>query len=290
MNARKGIILTVTAASFAFAQSSPRLEFEVASIRPSTTEPQGQVNVGLHFDGAQVRIAALTLKDYLGIAYRTKISNIFGPDWITSDRFDIAGTIPAGGKTAQVPEMLQALLADRFQVKFHREKREFPVYALVPGKGELKLKEVPPDADAGKAPEPVNIAGGGSIAGVSVNLGNGSSWSFVPNRFEAKKLTMEQFASNLERFADRPIIDMTGLKGQYDLAFDINPDDYRPMLIRSAIAAGATLPPQALSLLDGYSSAPLSDALQQVGLKLESRKAPLDVIVVDSANKTPSAN
>jgi uncharacterized protein (TIGR03435 family) len=290
MKAIKGIALTTLAAASLFAQSSPLPEFEVASIRPSVDTPQGQVNIGVHIDGAQVRVAALTFKDYLGIAYRMKIPNISGPDWISSERFDISATIPAGGKTAQIPEMFQALLAKRFQLKVHREKKEFPVYALVVGKGELKLKEVPPDDVNGKTAEPINIAAGGSAAGVSVNLGNGSSWSFVPNRFEAKKLTMEQFAANLERFADRPMVDMTGLKGQYDFGFDVNPEDYRPMLIRSAIAAGATLPPQALQLLDGTSSASISDALQQIGLRLESRKAPLDVIVVDDAKKTPTEN
>ena len=232
----------------------------------------------------------MTLRDYLGIAYRTKISNIVGPDWIASDRFDISATIPAGNKTAQIPEMFQSLLAERFHLKIHREKRDFPVYALLVGKGELKLKEVPPDDDKAKTPEPINASGGGSAAGVSVNLGNGSSWSFVPNRFEAKKLSMDDFAGNLERFADRPIVDMTGLKGHYDFAFDVNSEDYRPMLIRSAISAGVVLPPQALQVLDGTSSAALSDALQQVGLRLEARKAPLDVIVVDDAKKTPTEN
>jgi uncharacterized protein (TIGR03435 family) len=290
MKAMKGIVLSTLAAASLFAQPSPLPQFEVASIRPSTGAPQGQINVGLHIDGAQVRIASMTLRDYLGIAYRTKISNIAGPDWIASDRFDISATIPEGGKPAQIPEMFQALLAERFHLKFHREKRDFPVYALLVGKGELKLKEVPPDDDKGKAAEPINASGGGSAAGVSVNLGNGSSWSFVPNRFEAKKLTMDAFAGNLERFADRPILDMTGLKGQYDFAFDVNPEDYRPMLIRSAISAGAVLPPQALQLLDGTSSASLSDALQRIGLRLEARKAPLDVIVVDEAQKTPTAN
>jgi uncharacterized protein (TIGR03435 family) len=101
---------------------------------------------------------------------------------------------------------------------------------------------------------------------------------------------MEVFASNLERFADRPIVDKTGLNGQFDFTFDINPEDYQPMLIRSAIAAGVSLPPQALRLLDGSSSASLSDALEQIGLRLEPRKEPLDVMVVDSANKTPSEN
>ncbi len=290
MHAMKGIILTLAPVGLLLAQTAAGPRFEVASIRPSSTQPQGQVSVGLHLDGAQVRIGSFALKEYIGLAYRTQISRIFGPDWIGSERFDIAATIPAGNKESQIPEMFQALLADRFQLKFHREQREFPVYALVLAKGPLKLKEIPPDPDAGKTPQPVNVAGGGSVQGVSVNLGGGSSWSFVPNKFEAKKLSMAQFSSNLERFADRPIVDMTGLKGQYDFTFDINPEDYMPMLIRSAISGGITVPPKALRLAESTTSAPLSDALQQVGLKLEPRKAPLDVIVVDSANKMPTEN
>jgi uncharacterized protein (TIGR03435 family) len=283
------IALPILLVCLSFAQSP---QFEVASIRPSAQEPTGQVNVGVHIDGAQVRCVALSLRDYLGIAYRMKATMISGPEWTASERFDISAAIPAGSNAAQLPEMFQALLADRFHIKSHKEKKEFSVYALLVGKGPLKLKESPPDSDADKD-EPkgtVNVAGGGSAAGVSVNLGHGASWSFVPNRFEAKKLTMEQFAANLERFADRPIVDMTGLKGQYDLGFDVNPDDYRPMLIRSAIYAGVSLPPQALRLLDGTSSAELGDALQEIGLKLEARKAPLDVLVIDDASKTPTAN
>jgi uncharacterized protein (TIGR03435 family) len=101
---------------------------------------------------------------------------------------------------------------------------------------------------------------------------------------------MEQFAANLERFADRPIVDMTGLTGRYDLAFDVNPEDYQPMLIRSAIYAGVVLPPQAMRFVESTSSAPLGDAVQQTGLKLEARKAPLDVLVIDEALKIPTAN
>jgi uncharacterized protein (TIGR03435 family) len=267
-------------------------QFEVASIRPSAQERDGQVSVGVHIDGAQVRVVSLSLRDYLAIAFRTRGNMISGPDWTGSERFNISATLPSGSTPAQLPEMFQALLADRFRVKLHKEKKEFPVYALLVGKGPLKLKETPPDSDPDKD-EPkgiVDATGGGSAAGVSVNLGHGSSWSFIPNRFEAKKLTMEQFAANLERFADRPIVEMTGLMGQYDLAFDVNPDDYRPMLIRSAVYAGVALPPQALRLLDGSSSAALGDALQQIGLKLEARKAPLDVLVIDDALKTPTAN
>lgn len=283
-------ILTLIAAALAAAQSPARPEFEVASIRPSTIAPQGQVAAGFHIDGAQFRIDHETLKEYIGLAYRTKVARIFGPDWISSDRFDVAATLPAGSKQSQVPEMLQALLEQRFELKIHREKKEFPIYAVVLGKGPLKVKEVAPSDDDRKPSDPVNAQAGGSAAGVKVDLGNGRSWSFVPNRFEVKKLTMDEFAGYLERFADRSIVDMTGLTGRYDFGFDINPEDYQPMLIRSAIAAGVSLPPRALKLAEESSSASLSDALEQVGLKLEPRKAPLDVIVVDSANRMPTEN
>jgi len=287
MGAMKLIFLTLFAGAIVFAQSPA---FEVASIRPSATEPQGQVDVGLHMDGAQVRVARLTLRDYIGIAYRTKIAQIAGPDWINSERFDISATIPAGGTTAQIPEMLQALLADRFQLKFHREKRDFPVYALVQGKGPLKMTEAPPDPAAADAAEPVDVKAGGSVKGVNIDLGGGRTFSFVPNKFEVHRMTMVLFARYLERFSDRTIIDMTGLKGQYDATFDINPDDYLPLLIRSAMNAGETPRPQAMRLESRYTIESLSDALETIGLKLEPRKAPLDVIVVDSASKTPAEN
>ncbi len=283
-----GIALPILLTSSSFAQ-----QFEVASTRPSGSQtPEGKVNVGVHIDGSQVRVVALSLRDYLAIAYRTKGNMVSGPEWTASERFDISATLPPDSATEKLPEMFQALLTDRFHLKLHKEKKEFPVYALLVSKGPVKLKESPPDADADKDDPKgtVSVAASGSAAGVGINLGHGSSISFVPNRFEAKKLTMEQFAANLERFADRPIVDMTGLKAQYDLAFDVNPEDYQPMLIRSSVYAGVSLPPQALRLLDTSSPAALGDALQQVGLKLEARKAPLDVLVIDEALKTPTAN
>jgi uncharacterized protein (TIGR03435 family) len=290
MRAVKETVLVMAVAAAAVAQSPVRPAFEVASIRASAPGPDNQVSVGLHMDGAQVRVARLTLRDYIGIAYRIKIAQIAGPDWIASDRFDISATIPEGVKTAQIPEMFQALLEDRFQMKFHREKREFPVYALLQGKGPLKLKESPVDPNAARAEEPIDVKGGGSVQGVNIDLGGGRTFSFVPNKIEVHKMTMDLFGRYLERFADRTIVDMTGLNGQYDFTFDISPDDYLPMLIRSAVNAGVTLQPQALKLAEGTTSAGLSDALQQVGLKLDARKAPLDVIVVDSALKTPTGN
>lgn len=281
--------LLIAAAATILAQT-PQPEFEVATIRPSTLTLEDGVTAGVRIDGAQIRCVALTLKDYVGMAYRVKLYQVSGPDWLGSDRFDIAATLPPGSSTAQFPEMMRHLLEERFQVKMHREKKDFPVYVLEVAKNGLKMQEsapLPPNADPSA---PVSVTGSGSAQGVSVNLGRGSSYTFSNNKFEGKRLTMTALAGNLERFTDRPIVDMTGLMGSYDFALDVSPEDYRTMLIRAGVNSGMSLPPQALRLLDDASLASLLDALQKVGLKMDARKAPLDLLVIDDARKTPTEN
>jgi uncharacterized protein (TIGR03435 family) len=292
MNAGTKVLLSAIGAAAAFAQNAPRPEFEVATIRPSAQTSQDGVTAGFRIDGAQIHAAYLTLKDYIGVAYRVKLYQISGPDWIGSDRFDIAATLPAGVPTSQVPEMMQRLIEERFQVKMHRDKKDFPVYVLEVAKGGLKMPESAPDLDAANADAkaPLNITGGGSAQGVSVNLGRGSSYTFSNNKFEAKRLTMAALAASLERFMDRPIVDMTDLKASYDLALDVTPEDYQAMLIRAAVTAGVVMPPQALRFLDGASVPSLFEAMQKLGLKLDARKAPLDLLVIDEARKTPTEN
>lgn len=291
MKPLRSFSLALLAAAAAFSQARP--EFEVASIRPSADQGAGQVGVGLHIDGAQVRCNYLSLKDYVVMAYRLKFYQVSGPEWIASQRFDIAATLPSESVSGQVPEMLQALLADRFAMKLHRETKEFPVYGLEVLKSGLKAKESAPDSTAGEGGPgrgPVDIAAGGSQAGVGVNLGGGSYFTFGNNHLQAKKLSMATLADTLARFTDRPVVDMTGVAGNFDFDLEITPEDYQAMLIRSAIAAGVTLPPQALRALDNSSGDSLAAALQKAGLKLEPRKAPLEVLVVDSALKTPTDN
>lgn len=290
MQAGKAILM-VLGATAAFAQTPPRPEFEVATIRPSAPSPEAGVTAGVRIDGAQFRSAFLTLKDYLGLAYRVKVYQISGPDWISSDRFDISATLSPGTAT-QIPEMMQRLLEDRFQIKIHREKKDFPVYVLEVAKGGLKMQETGPDPDPANADArtPLTITGSGNAQGVSVNLGRGASYTFGGNKFEGKRLTTAMIAGTLERFMDRPIVDMTDLKGAYDVTLDVTTEDYRAMLIHAAVAAGVSLPPEALRLLDGASLPSLFEAVQKVGLKLDARKAPLDMIVVDDARKTPTDN
>ena len=270
-----------------------RPSFEVASIRPSAgARPQAVAAAG-QTDGAQFRIGGLTFKDYVSIGYRLKLNQISGPDWMTTDRFDIVATLPDGSDPAQVPEMMQALLEERFALKSHREKRDFPVYALRITPGGLKAAEVPADPEAEKAQAKAfqTFKRSGSGQGIFIDLGNGSSFNFADNKFAARKVTMASLAAMLERFVDRPLLDMTGASGSYDIAFDLAPEDYRVMLIRAAVAAGLVMSPEALRVLDGSPSpSSLYEGLAKFGLRIESSRSPLDVLVVDSARKTPTEN
>jgi uncharacterized protein (TIGR03435 family) len=289
---RKSLLLCTVTAIATWGQQSSRPEFEVATIRPSAPSPEATVTARAHIDGAQVRWLSLTLKYYMATAYRVKQYQISGPDWISSDRFDISATIPAGVSTTQMPEMLQRLMEDRFQVKMHREKKDFPVYALDIAKGGLKIQANPPDPEAAKADAtaPANTNVSGSAQGISIDFGRGSSYTFANNRFDAKKLTMANVVRALELYTDRPVVDMTDLTGTYDFTLEITAEDYQAMLIRAAVTAGVTLPPGDLRLLDGATLPSLFEALQKVGLKFDARKAPLDVLVIDEARKTPTDN
>ena len=266
-----------------------RPSFEVASIRPSTG-PRQAVAAGGRVDGAQFRIAGLTIRDYISMAYAVKLNQISAPDWITTDRFDISATLPEGSQQAQVPDMIQSLLEERFQLKFHREKKEFSVYGLQVATGGLKMKEVTADPESDQTDAPQAFTRNGSGQGIAVNLGHGSSFHFADNKLETNKLTMQSLASTLERFLDRPVVDVTGVKGYYDASFDLAPEDYRMMLIRAAVAAGLVMSPDALRVLDGSSPASFMDGLAKAGLKLEPRRAPLDVLVVDSVRHSPTEN
>jgi uncharacterized protein (TIGR03435 family) len=270
------------------AQTRPA--FEVASVRPAV-ELVNAVTVGVQVSGAQVRISGLSVRDYIGMAYNLRPQQIDGPDWLGSARFEIAAKIPDGGRPEQVPEMMQALLEERFQMKSHRESREFTVYALAVHRDGLKLQPIADaTAAAPAANAPVQVGGSGSGGGVNMDLGGGASFSFAGERLEAKRITMGALADMLTRFLDRPVIDATNLAGRYDISAPIAREDYQALMIRAAVNGGITMPPQALRFLDAANSDPLAEPLRTVGLALDARRAPLDVLVVDSISRTPTAN
>jgi uncharacterized protein (TIGR03435 family) len=286
------VTLLAIVSGAAFGQGAARRpEFEVASVKPAEHPGANmQVSVGLHIDGAQVRFTYCSVKDLLGMAYRMRPYQVEGPEWIASERFDISAKLPAGAKREQVPEMLQALLAERFGLTLHHGTKDAPVLALVVAKGGSKLKELPADPDAAPAAANVDVAASGGPSGVSVSFGKGSYYTFANNRFEAKRMSMAMVAMSLERYETDPVMDMTGLSGVYDFVLELSPEDYQAMLIRSAVSAGVSLPQEALRMLDGNTADSLAASLERLGLKLERRKAPVETVIVDKGSKTPTAN
>ena len=276
-----------------FAQAPARPEFEVASIKPSPPDEFDKGGAGTHIDGSQVSFKFVSLATYISYAYRVKSYEISGPDWMASERFDITAKLPAGGTAKDVIGMLRTLLEERFQLKTHRESKELPVYALVVGKGGPKILESPADSPAATPNEArpgFNASAVPRPGGVTVGLGNGGYYTFADNKFEGRKMKVASITSALSAFMDRPVVDMTNLKGNYDFSLELSPEDFRAMGIRAAIAAGVAVPPQAVQMADAASLDSLYSALEKLGLKLESRKAPVEVLVVDHAEKSPSDN
>ena len=152
-----------------------------------------------------MRFAYLSLRDYISIAYTLPVHLISGPDWINSTRFDIAATLPEG-TDRQFPQMVEALLRERFKLEAHRESRESPVYALEVARGGTKLVALPDDTPKDA---PFTVTSSGGADGVSADLGQGASFTFTNKGFEARKVTMQALVDTLGRFLDRPILDLT---------------------------------------------------------------------------------
>jgi uncharacterized protein (TIGR03435 family) len=296
----------VLAAGAAMGQTAT---FEVASVKPAAPLDRsqilsGQMHVGMKIDLARVDIGSMSLADLIRVAYRVKPYQISGPDWMASERFDVLAKLPEGASSGQVPEMLQALLAERFKLTVHRESKEHAVYALVVGKSGPKLKESAPDADApaetNDANPQVRVSGRGENTQVSISGGQigTAHMSMGPGgtmHLEAPKMNMAAFADTLSRFFDRPVVDLTELKGTYQVALDLSMEDLRNAARSFGVMApgvgggrgGARSPADAASDPAGLS---IFAAVQQLGLKLDPRKTPLDLIVIDHLEKTPTEN
>jgi uncharacterized protein (TIGR03435 family) len=302
-------------AGFAFAafaalcQTPPKPQFEVATVKPaSTPNPMdlkaGRLRIGVNMDAQRAVINFTSLKDLIAIAYRVKRFQVEGPDWITSQRFDIQAKLPDGASSDQMPEMLQSLLEERFKLAVHRDSSEHPVYELVVGKNGPKLKDAAPDAIAYGVPD--GVASGAEVKGVNkgalVVNGGAAKLEMRPNgliNYAFAKVTMPALVNFLSNFLDRPVLDKTGLKGAYEIEFQLSRDDMfavaRGVGMTPAPAEGRTIAGSGVSgspadAASDPSSSSLFQSVQQLGLKLEARKAPLETIVVDHAEKTPTEN
>jgi uncharacterized protein (TIGR03435 family) len=121
-------------------------------------------------------------------------------------------------------------------------------------------------------------------------LGDGGSFAISANRFEATRVTMTRLADLLTPFVDRPIVDRTGLEGRYTVALELEPDDFQALMSRAVAAAGYPRSPETLRLADTAAAVAIHEALERVGLKLRPLRAPIEVLVIDSIDRTPTEN
>jgi len=261
-------------------QGKVPLAFEVASIKPNTPDGSGNIMVGIMPQpGGRLTVTNANLRMLIRFAYNiddTQISG--GPPWIDSDRYDIVAKGEGNATTDQLREMLQSLLADRFGLKIHHDSKDLPVYMLVGGKGGPKLKEA-------ESPAPVspNAPGSGQRAGIRMVMGGTTQMSGT--------MSMAQLSQGLANLVGRKVIDKTGLSGNYDVKLEWTPQPGE--LAMRGLPAGAVGPgggdrggpPPA----DPNSTSIFTAIQEQLGLRLDAQRGPVDVIVVDGATK-PSVN
>lgn len=269
-------IFLYAAAGILCAQPAP-LSFEVASIKssaPDTREMFIQIQ-----RGGGLRITNLTLKQVLAYGYDVRDFQISGgPPWINSDRYDIQARPEQATATApddfrqmsdeqrktadqQMRERVRTLLADRFQLAVHHDKKEAPVYALMVAKGGPKLKE--------------NTEPRGGRQGMGMRPGG---------QLSATAASVPMLANLLSNLMGRPVIDRTGLTAKYDFELRWTPDPGQTLL-----PPGAPFPAVEAQPPDPNGPTIFTALQEQLGLRLESQKGPVDMIVIDHVEK-PSEN
>ena len=263
--------LLLAAACAAWGQAVPPLSFEVASIKPAAPCCAPGQWRGNRPAADRVDFQYGTLLYYVTYAYGVKSYQVAGPDWLREVRFDIAAKGSEGTRRDQLPQMMQALLAERFQLKVHRETRELPGLALIVGKNGPKLKPAGPESGDGH---------GGASVGMSATPEG-------VERMDVKGGSMTTLVNTLTALLGQPVVDRTGLAERYDFVLEYSRDRVPGPRATGGFNEPPPLPAPAVSAEPGIS---IYTSIQQLGLKLEAQKFPLEVIVIDHAEKAPTGN
>jgi len=233
--------------------------FEVLTIKPSPPDEQGKL-FGVR--GGSFLTVNTTLMDLIKFAYGVQDKQVAGlPDWASNQKYDLSGKpdVPGTPNPEQLRHMVQQALADRYQVKFHEDKKEMSAYVLSVAKGGEKMEKAAPDSGALPA---LFFRGLGVLT--------------------VRNATMEDFCHLLQSAVlDRPVVDQTELQGRYNFLLKWTPDESQ------FGGMGVKVPPPSDA---ADAPPPLYTAIsEQIGLKLEAGKAPVRVLVVDHVDH-PSAN
>lgn len=292
--------LTFVAASHAAAQTAPRPAFDVASIRPATRgTPSSQRITETRLD-----VINTSLRQVLSIAFRAATHELSAPASLNTANFDINATFPAGARN-RVPDMLQTLLLERFGLVTHVESRSIPAYELVVGKSGLTMKEVEASNEIDK-----NFGGDaftqstnrlsetveGPVRTMGIPRGmrrvtersRYDAWTTAQGTYivDAARITMGELASLLTTNVDKPVVDKTGLTGVYQFKIEL---DANQSAIRGLLNLGirTNVRGEPIGMPTGVST---FKAIESLGLKLEERRSPFDVVVVDKIAQTPVEN
>jgi uncharacterized protein (TIGR03435 family) len=243
------LLVIVSATVYAQPAATPR--FEVASVRPSRAD-QSNGPSGGHSTRGRLAMNNVTLKRCIMGAYGIGPNQILGgPPWLDSDHYEIiAKADQPVDDDAILMAMLQTLLAERFKLAIHRETKTIQALVLEVARNGPKLEK----ADGGES---------------TTNSGRG--------RIDARNTTMDRFAEVLSRQMDLPVVNRTGLEGAFNLKLEWTPESVKPVKLGADGAA-----------MEGGVS--IFKAIQeQIGLRLQSRKAPIEMLVIDHAER-PSEN
>lgn len=250
------------AVSAAFSQTAERPpEFEVASVKPANPSAAGRIT--MKKDPGTITMLNVTLRDYISQAYNVEDYQIFGPDWLGSERYDIVARFTPGTPKERLLLMRQKLLADRFKLVVHREKKVMPVYALVVAKGGLKIQ---------KAEEGANMT------------------KLTRGHMVLRRVSLSLLAEILSSHMDRPVLDQSGVEGVFDITLDWVPDDTQAKM---GIAGGDRTPggPGTLTPANDPQGLSIFEALQEkLGLKLQTKKEAVEVLAIDHAERVPTEN
>lgn len=238
--------------ALALSAQQPTARFEVASVKKTDSGgPPGDIPHNMDTSPGHFAMRNVPLRYCLEWAYNLQDYEIAGPDWIKADeRYDIEARAPGPATDDEMRPMLQTLLLERFRMKVHRQTREMPAYVLLPGKGPAKVKESAPDSQPRLIP--------------------GKNGEVTFQHFGLSRLTFL-----LTRRMDHPALDQTGLKGIYDYTLNLSGlSEY----------SGPPNP-------EGNTTSIFAAIQDGLGLKLEARKnQPIDLLVIDSVDKVPTAN
>lgn len=294
---------------------APEFVYDVASIKPSKPGAMDSRwgSRSDAFTGENITVMSLLTSAY-AIDNKNQFSGV--PDWLNSERYDVQAKmdpsvadalkkLPPDQRALARQRMLQALLADRFGLKIHRETKQLPMYVLEVAKGGPKLKPTawPPSPSAGAPnapgapgakdskpppPPPLPPARKGSPPAANLVGGRGSMWSTSHGQatIAANGGSVAQLSDLLSRMLGRPVVDKTGLTGEYDYTLQWTAEVQSSNTVAAANPTPAAMAPAPLA-----DSGPTIFAAiqQQLGLKLESIKGPVEIIVIDHVNR-PSEN